>query len=86
MIAYRINFPRMPIINNRKLFPGGPALASYSGFQANYLTDSLGPWGQFHTFEPPLFASLGSVAGAQTCTFLLDCVYTGDQPGNVLGV
>ena len=86
LAAYRINFVRQPIVQGRKLFPGGFALSGFSGFQAQYLSDNLGPWGQFHTFEPPLVAGFGMVAGAQTCTFLLDVIYTGDTPGNVLGV
>lgn len=85
LLAFRFNFPRMPLIHGRKLFPGGIALASYSGLQVPKLCDEIGVWGYFHTFEPPLLAGFSTVAGAQTIQVLLDVVYVGESEPPIMG-
>jgi hypothetical protein len=84
--AWRINFPRQPLYQGRKLFPGDICQQAY-GDVPNWRMDPwLGPWGVFHTWEPPFFDIYGLAAGAVTATGVLDCVYLGGaiNPDHVL--
>lgn len=80
LFAYRINFPRMPLIQGRKLYPGSIGLATNRDLGEYHDLSWLGHWGTFHTFEPPQVAGWSSATTNISATFYLDLIFHGDSP------
>jgi hypothetical protein len=84
-IAFQINFPRMPLVNGRKFYPGDLCASAQGQFNWPMDRTWLGPWGAFHTFELPTISVWGSTAGANAGTLWLDTVWLGNSfPGDLM--
>lgn len=81
LLAFQINFPRFPLVNNRKLLPGTWAINAIGNLPAYYQRDWLGWWGSFHTFEPPQIQAMSLAGGNIAVTGYMDLIFHGDtQP------
>lgn len=79
-VAYRCNFPRAPLFQGRKLYPGGLVENAYGNVPLRYLDQWMGPLGYFDTTENFQIALLGSTTEASaTYTGYLDLIYMGQQ-------
>lgn len=85
-IAFRLNFPKMPLYQGRKFLPGSIAKEAIGNAGAQFNISgfgmgvtALGEWGRFHTFEPPTIQVLAIAAAAVAHEIRLDLVYLGDQ-------
>ena len=77
-IAYRVNFPRAPLYQGRKLNPGNLVQNAYGDVPQKEGTFWLGPMGYFDTSEFFQIAILGNQAvGSATYTGFLDLIYMG---------
>jgi hypothetical protein len=77
-IAYRFNFPRAPLYQGRKLYPGNLVEAAYGNIPLRQEDYWLGELGRFDTFELPLISILaGTTTTSATYTGYLDLVYLG---------
>jgi hypothetical protein len=77
--AFQLNFVRQPLIQGRKLFPGNLIRATSAAFSWNLDPSYFGPWGVFHTFEPPLISAWANAAGALSTTLFMDVIYLGES-------
>lgn len=77
--AFRLSFPRMPLIAGRLLRPGALTSAALGNMETPDFNDGLGVWGHFHTFEPPQLQVYGDATGADTQEIRLDLVYHGER-------
>lgn len=79
-LAFRINFPRSAMYNNRKLLPGWIAQNAVGSFE-DVITQTnryhLGVWGAFHTFEPPQLEVLATTSASMTPILRMWTVYLG---------
>lgn len=77
-IAYRFNFPRSPLYQGRKLYPGNLVEAAYGNILQREGDTWLGELGRFDTFEMPLISILaGTTTTSTTYTGYMDLVYLG---------
>ena len=76
--AFRLMFPRMPLIAGRLLRPGALVTNAVGDLQTPDFNEGLGVWGSFHTFEPPQIQVYGDTSGADTQEIRLDLIYHGD--------
>jgi hypothetical protein len=77
-IAYRFNFPRAPLYQGRKLYPGNLVEAAYGNTPQKEGDIWLGELGRFDTFELPLISILaGTTTTSTTYTGYLDLIYLG---------
>lgn len=74
----RLNFPRMPLVQGRKFFPGDVTVAALGTVDHQRAGTWLGEWGRFHSFELPQIAGLCTTAGAKTLVGFMDLVYLGE--------
>lgn len=79
--AFRLNFPRSPLYQGRKLLPGGLITAAVGNEELKDISKEMGVWGIFHSFEPVQLQIYGDTTGAATQVVLLDLIYLGDQGG-----
>jgi len=79
-IAYRLNFARAPLYQQRKLCPGNMTMTNYGDIPQRQNPWWLGPMGYFDTVELPLLAILGAAATAST-TYVgyADLLFIGPQ-------
>lgn len=79
-LAFRLNFPRAPFQQNRKLFPGGlcqqaigekPLLLQQDG--------GLGVWGYFASDETPTLSIYSVGAASEACVLYLDLLYISED-------
>ena len=75
--AFRLVFPRMPLIGGRKMRPGSLATNAVGNLEEPFMPGFFGEWGRFHTFEPPQLQVYGDAAGADTQELRLDLIYMG---------
>jgi hypothetical protein len=80
LLAFQLNFPRFPLVQGRKLYPGTWAMNAVGNYPPWFQRDVWGWWGTFHTFEVPLIQGMSAAGGNITCTGYVDLVYHGDQP------
>jgi len=81
--AFRLYFPRSPGVNGRQFRPGDLVSTATGDLVTPNWQLELGPWGAFHTFEPPQVEIYGDTAGANTQTMYWDVDYVG--PGDANG-
>lgn len=79
LLAFRFNFPRMPYIQGRKLFPA--ALGTQTVGNQIPRLDRLwgGEWGRFSTLELPQIAALSLAGGGTSLIGWMDLVYLGER-------
>lgn len=79
-VAVRINFPRAPLYQGRKLFPGDLCTAAYGNVPSKLGPQAWGPWGYFDTTEYFQMAVLANTTVASaTYTGYLDLIYMGQN-------
>lgn len=76
-LAFSLNFPRMPLINGRKLFPGNVCSQARGNYPLHPDPSFMGWWGTFHSFELPQISIWANAAGAGEVGYL-DLIYHGD--------
>lgn len=84
-IAWRLNFPKMPLYQGRKFYPGGLCSEAIGNLEGRFGLNGYGmgitPFGElgkFHTFEPPTIQIFANAAAATAHEIRLDMVYLGD--------
>lgn len=77
-IAWRLNFVRAPLVNGRKLYPGGLTQHAYGDVPLRFGGGPYGQLGEFDTVNLPQISILGA-AGAVSATYtaILDLLYMG---------
>lgn len=80
LLAIQLNFPRMPLFNGRKLFPGTRCIQTPGAWPLFYDRGWVGWWGTFHSFELPQMLAMGYAAGTGSSTLFFDLVYHGGTP------
>jgi hypothetical protein len=82
--AFRLNFPRAPIMHGRQLRPGHLVNNAIGDLEPYHLPkDQLGTWGYFHSFEPPTLELYADAAGADVQELRLELQYINDgSPGS----
>lgn len=76
--AFRLFFPRSPLVNGRQLRPGWFSTTALGDITFPGADDWLGHWGTFHSFELPQVEVYGDAAGADTQVLRLDVIYLGE--------
>jgi hypothetical protein len=78
-LAYKHNFVKAPLYNNRKMFPGGLVENAYGNVPLRHGTGWMGAHGRFNNFELPQVAFLGTTTEASaTYNGVLDLTYLGN--------
>lgn len=79
LIFFRLNFPKMPLYQGRKLYPGNFGLEAVGNTSWIAGINAWGEWGRFHTFETPQLAVYSNTGGGTAIEGRMDLVYLGDQ-------
>lgn len=77
-VAFRLFFPRQPLINGRQFRPGGLVQNATGNMPWEAQNLGFGEWGRFHTFEPPSVQVLADAAGG-TLEMRLTLIYLGSD-------
>jgi hypothetical protein len=80
LLAYQVNFPRFPLVQGRKLYPGSFAIGAIGNLPPYYKRDYYGWWGSFHTVEPPQIQGMSAAGGNISCLAFVDLIYHGASP------
>jgi hypothetical protein len=83
--AWRINFPKQPPYNGRKMQPGDLVQQAAGNVPHKLGPLAWGVWGVFHTWELPFASLFGFAAGTVAINLNLEVVYLGGNtnPGEV---
>lgn len=77
--AFRLFFPRAPVVSGRIMRPGALATNAVGNLEHPWQNDQMGSWGTFHSFEPPQLEVYADAAGASTQELRLELSYLGPQ-------
>lgn len=78
-LAFRLNFPRAKLYQNRKLLPGDLCRDVNTEDPKIYGMEWLGEWGRFHTFEPPQMSILSLNGGGTAVEGRMHLIYLGQN-------
>lgn len=76
--AFRLNFPRFSVVNNRKMRPGATTSAAIGDIDYRAFNSGMGLWGIFHSFELPTIDVYADAAGASTQEVRMDLIFLGE--------
>lgn len=80
----RLNFQTSPYYQGIKFKAGDICYPTFTAIPLQKGFNWMGEWGRFDTYYLPQIETLGTVAGAQTVTCIMDCVFLG--PGASLQI
>lgn len=78
-LAYRLNFPRSPMQQGRKLYPGGLCQQAIGEKPNPIFSGGCGPWGYFASDELPTLSLYSVGAASEACVGYMDLVYVSES-------